>query len=188
MLDNTGVVVGSKYKNIRSHVNIVNDITNFLQVGIRANLSSSDSGGQQADLAYAFDNSPLGDIKNEDGTYMRYPNTDNMAKNPLDKTQWDNYDKGLNILGIVFAKLTLPYGFQFETNFNNMWKSRRNYLYKPSWTIDGMRDLGMAERNEYNEHVWSIDNILRWNKTFNTIHKFDVTYCRVQTNIRAMKP
>jgi TonB-linked SusC/RagA family outer membrane protein len=185
MLDNIGVVVGSKYKNIRSHINIVNDITNFLQVGIRANLSSSNSGGRQADLSSAFDNSPLGDFMNEDGTYVRYPNTDNMAKNPLDKTQWDNCDRGLNMLGIVFTKLTLPYGFQIETNFNNMWKNRYYYQYKPSWTIDGMRDLGMAERDEYSEHVWSINNILRWNKSFNTIHKFDVTLLQSADRFRS---
>lgn len=174
MLDNMGVVYNDRYKNIRSHINISNKITDFLEVGIRGNLSNTNADGESADWSKAYDNSPLGNVTNSDGTYVRYPNSDNMARNPLDKVQWDDYDRNLHLIGVVFAKVTLPLGFKLESSYNNRWRFQSNNFFKPSWTIDGADSNGVAQRKEYKQYDWSIENILRWNKTIGDIHKFDV--------------
>ena len=174
-LDNKGVVRNDDYQNVRTRVNLSNKITDFLEVGIRANLSSANNDGQPADWAVAYNNSPLGDKYNEDGTYTWYPNGDNMAKNPFEKTQWDVYKRTTSILGTVYAKISLPWGFAFESSYNNRWKFQDNNSYKPSWTLDGSAGEGIASRQNTRQYDWSIENILRWNMTFNDIHRFDVT-------------
>ncbi|UEA86505.1 SusC/RagA family TonB-linked outer membrane protein [Alistipes senegalensis] len=174
-LDNKGVVRNDDYQNVRTRVNLSNKITDFLEVGIRANLSSAKNDGQPADWAVAYNNSPLGDKYNEDGTYTWYPNGDNMAKNPFEKTQWDVYKRTTSILGTVYAKISLPWGFAFESSFNNRWKFQDDNSYKPSWTLDGSAGEGIASRRNTRQYDWSIENILRWNMTFNDIHRFDVT-------------
>ena len=73
MLDNKGIIQNDSYQNIRSRVNVTSDITDFLQVGMRANFSATSQNNQPADWTTAFTNSPLGDLYNSDGTYTRYP-------------------------------------------------------------------------------------------------------------------
>lgn len=174
-LDNKGVVENDNYQNVRTRINLANQITDFLEVGIRANLSSANNDGQPVDWDVAYDNSPLGDKYNDDGTYTWYPNGDNMAKNPFEKTQWDVYNRTTSLLGTVYAKIKLPWGFSFESSFNNRWKFQEYNTYKPSWTIDGSAGEGIASRQNTRQYDWSIENILRWNMTFNDIHHFDLT-------------
>lgn len=173
-LDNDGVVKNDKYRNVRSRINLTNDITDWLQVGVRAFLSSANSDGQAAEWAEAYQASPLGDVYDADGNYSRYPNDDIQGQNPLEKTQFDNMNRSLRINGTVFAKIRLPFGFSFESSYDNRWQTNQNYTYKPSYTIDAMKDGGVAEREDYKAYEWTIENMLKWNKTFGE-HRIDVT-------------
>ena len=173
-LDNKGVVENDNYRNLRTRVNLSNRITDFLEVGIRANLSSANNDGQPADWAAAYECSPLGDMYNEDGTYTWYPNGDIMAKNPLEKTQWDVYRRTLNLLGTIYAKITLPWGFSFESSYNNRWKFYENNSFRPSFTNDGSSGGGIASRENTRQYDWSVENVLKWNRTFGR-HRFEVT-------------
>ncbi len=174
-LNNKGVVVNDNYRNIRARINLSNKITNFLEVGFRSNVATTKSDGQPAEWAKAYDNSPLGTMYNPDGTYTWYPNGDNMARNPLGQTQFDRFSRATVLTGSVFAKIKLPYGFRFESSFNNHVQFREQNQYRPSYTIEGAASYGLATRDNVRQYDWSLENLLFWNKTFNRIHRFDLT-------------
>jgi TonB-dependent starch-binding outer membrane protein SusC len=174
-LNNQGVVVNNKYQNIRSRINLSNNITKFLEVGVRAGISTTNADGQAADWAKAYDNSPLGTMYNQDGTYSWYPNGDNMARNSLGQTQFDTYNRNNVLTGSFFTKLKLPYGFRLESSFNNRAQFREQNQYRPSYTIEGAASHGLATRDYLRQYDWSLENVLYWDKTFNGIHRFNLT-------------
>ena len=175
-LDNKGVVYNDQYKNIRSRLNLEGTINSFLKVGINASLSNYDNGKQPANWEAAFANSPLGDKYNEDGTtYTKYPNGDTMAPNPFDPCSYSRNNKGTSLFAAPYAKILLPLGFSYEITYSNHWNWGNSYVYKPISSIDGGEAYGYGARDNLHSYKWSIDNIIRWNKTFNNKHKIDVT-------------
>ena len=174
-LNNRGVVVNDKYRNIRSRINLSNTITKWLELGVRAGITTTNSDGQPADWAKAYVNSPLGDMYNADGTYTWYPNGDNMGRNPLGQTQWNTYNRSTALIGSVFGKIRLPYGFRLESSFNNHVQFQELNQYRPSYTIEGSASHGLATRNYTRQYDWSLENVLYWNRTYNGIHRFDLT-------------
>ena len=174
-LDNKGVVYGDDYNVVRSRLNLSANVTDYLEMGVRASLSNSKDDGQAADWTTAYTCSPLGDMYNDDGTYTIYPNGDNMAKNPFEKTQWDVFNHSTNIQANAFAKLTLPFGITFESIYANHWAVKRHNTYKPAYTLDGSSGNGMATRENTYQYDWSLENVLHWQKSFGEAHRFDVT-------------
>jgi TonB-linked SusC/RagA family outer membrane protein len=174
-LGNKGVVVNSKYQNIRSRINLSNNITKYLELGVRAGISTTNADGQPADWAKAYDNSPLGNMYNPDGTYTWYPNGDIIARNPMGQTQFDTYNRNTVLTGSFFAKIKLPYGFRFESSFNNHVQFREQNQYRPSYTIEGSASKGLATRDYLRQYDWSLENVLYWDKTYNNIHRFNLT-------------
>jgi TonB-linked SusC/RagA family outer membrane protein len=174
-LNNQGVVVNDQYQNIRSRLNLSNTVTKFLELGVHAGISTTNGDGQPADWAKAYDNSPLGTMYNPDGTYTWYPNGDIIARNPLGQTQFDNFNRSTVLTGSVFGKIKLPYGFRLESSFNNHVQFRDQNQYRPSYTIEGSASFGLATRDYLRQYDWSLENVLYWNKTYNHIHRFDLT-------------
>jgi TonB-dependent starch-binding outer membrane protein SusC len=174
-MNNQGVVVNDQYKNIRSRLNLSNTVTKFLELGVHAGISTTNGDGQPADWAKAYDNSPLGTLYNPDGTYTWYPNGDNIARNALGQTQFDNFSRSTVLTGSVFGKIKLPYGFRLESSFNNHVQFRDQNQYRPSSTIEGSASHGLATRDYLRQYDWSLENVLYWNKTYNNIHRFDLT-------------
>jgi len=192
MLDNKGVIYNDDYRNIRTRVNITSDITSYLQTGMRINLSTTNQDNTPANWKTAYQVSPLGDTYDDKGHYKTYPNTDIMGQNPFDKTQYIGENRNLDIIGSLFAKVKLPFNLNYELDFNNRWGSSLNYVYKPSYTIDALLTNGSASRQDFKQYDWSLDNILRWDKTIAGKHKINVLllynaskYRSEQTNANA---
>jgi TonB-linked SusC/RagA family outer membrane protein len=191
LLDNKGVVANDDYRNIRTRVNITSDITDFLQTGMRVNLSTTTQDNTAANYRNAYQVSPLGDMYDDKGHYKTYPNTDIMGQNPFDKTQYIGQNRNLDIIGSLFAKIKLPFNINYELDYNNRWGSNLTYVYKPSYTIDALLTNGSASRQDFRQYEWSLDNILRWDKTIGA-HRISVLllynsarFSSTQTNANA---
>ena len=52
---------------------------------------------------------------------------------------------------------------------------RKDY-YFDSDIKPGVVAGGKAKREDYSDYEWSIDNMLKWNRTFAKIHNFDFTF------------
>ncbi|MEZ2337731.1 SusC/RagA family TonB-linked outer membrane protein [Mucilaginibacter sp. RCC_168] len=191
---NQNLIAGGDYSNIRARLNLEGRATSFLTVGINAqyavrdesNLPARNSDGStdrphtlEADWNQITNNSPYGDFYNADGTLRRIPTDDAglNARNPFLNMQ---YDESMNVQNTLFAniygRVTLPLGITFQTNFTPSYDSYRTFYHNsshnPNVTVPG----GQAQRSMENRYNYQIDNLLKWNHTFNNIHNIDVTF------------
>ena len=170
-MDNEGFYTDENFKNIRSRLKLESDVADFLQVGLNAQYSNRDESAQHPSYHLGVNMSPLGSIYHEDGSLKYLPHDDNAVQNPFYYQFSDNYEIDNDLIGNVFAKVELPWGFTYRINWINQFQWDNDYYFE--YTTDERTGSG-ADREESNRHQWFIDNILSWNKTFG-IHRFDVT-------------
>jgi TonB-linked SusC/RagA family outer membrane protein len=175
--NNQGVVVKDDYRVYRSRFRLNADVTKYLSVGFNTLFSiRKESGG--AVNWQMFDNiSPWGQPTNPDGSLKIYPTDDAIAaKHPLIDRLFSTRDYSYRTLdNTLFAKLVLPFGITYELNYSPRFYSTELYLHNSSEHPEYARDGGTATRNTSNLFSWQVDNILKWRKTFNSRHLFDVT-------------
>ncbi|WP_158872323.1 TonB-dependent receptor [Maribellus comscasis] len=174
-VSNEGVQIYQKYQNFRARINLDADVTKFLSVGtnIQANESREPTGIPGAVSLYDK-NSPYGSLYYEDGTYKHEPHDDNLGGNPYLYEYKDNFYRQREVFANIYGKITFPLGFSYKINWVNRFTSAQDYRFTPSKASLGEGGAS-GSRRESNRYAWMIDHILKWNKTFNNIHDFDVT-------------
>lgn len=174
--NNEGYKVGDSFQTVRARINLDTDITKWLKVGISAQFADRGNKDIVVDTGGADVMSPYGSMYEEDGSLKRYPTDDARVVNPLFGSSVDKKFYSTQTLNsTIYGKLTLPYGFTFQTNFSTRYGWRKQYYYnsdqKPS-----IPKGGSASRDEFSDNEWVIDNLLKWNYTLNKIHNFDATF------------
>ncbi|WP_206106037.1 SusC/RagA family TonB-linked outer membrane protein [Olivibacter sp. XZL3] len=177
-MNNEGIVTGDGFKTLRTRANIEANITDFLQVGMNTQFISRN----ESALGYAWGNitslSPWGNQYNADGELIWRPNGEpNGGVNPgYDVSHRDFLKRMTSLNSTIYAKLTLPFGFTFQTNFTPQLELLEEYNHNKSsheaWAAYG----GSAFRRNRQTYYWQLDNILKWNKTFADMHRFDATF------------
>ncbi len=83
-----------------------------------------------------------------------------------------------NMLGAILnAKIKVPWvkGLSYEMVYsNNLRWSQNNYFYN-EYTTAGQGKNGKGERANENNYHMLLDNLIKYNNTFNNIHNIDVT-------------
>jgi TonB-linked SusC/RagA family outer membrane protein len=177
-LKNESVIDGGEFSTLRSRVNLEGKAAKFLTVGLNLQYAGRDEGAIQADWGQLTNLSPYGDFYNADGTLRRIPTDDNglNARNPfLDKTYNSRMDKQNTLFGSVFAKAALPFGISYQLNFSPGLDMYRTFNAASSKNPNVTTPGGTASRAQETRYNWQVDNLLKWNKTFNNIHTVDVT-------------
>lgn len=173
--NNEGYKVGDAFETVRARINLDTDITKWLKVGIAALFADRGSKHVVTDTGGADGMSPYGTMYEEDGSIKRYPTDDARVVNPLlAHTVDQKFYKTQTLNSTIYGKLTLPYGFSFQTNLNTRFGWRKQYYYEPD-VKPSIVEGGKASRDEFSDYEWVIDNLLKWNYTLGKIHNFDVT-------------
>lgn len=173
--DNENYILGDDYKIIRTRLNTDAVVTNYLKVGMNAQFSSRDESNVPISLNGLVQQSPYGEMFNEDATLKWYPHDDTVIPNPfMNYYNYDKFNKGLNLFANIYGELTLPLGFSFKTSYINRFDLNKNYYYNPSTTPAGNTSTGYAQRINSSLYEWQIDNILTWKKKIG-VHDFNVT-------------
>lgn len=175
-INNQGIVVGDSYKTIRSRLNLKVNVTDWLQVGLQAHYATRNESVDEVDWEEAIQASPWGSKYEENGSLKFYPNDDNMSTNPFaNYEQRDRFNVTQTFNATLNAKITLPWGFVYEMSYSDYNNWQKNHYFDPSTSMAGEKYKGHAVRRNNSAHSWMLDNILRWNHTFNKIHKLDLT-------------
>ena len=174
--NNDGIKVGDYFKAVRARINLDTKITKWLNVGLNAQFADKDQSGIAADVSAARAQSPFGNMWEEDGSIKVRPANDNRTSNPLLAHTVDSkLHKKQNLTASVYGKVTLPWGFSWQTTFNVRYGWIKDY-YFDSDIKPGVVAGGKAKRRDYSDQEWSVDNMLKWNRTFNDIHNVDFTF------------
>ena len=183
-LNNDGIIVGDKYQNIRSRLNLSMDITDWLQIGTNIQFSDRDQSTNPADWGSAVRASPYSDKYEADGVTLKWMVDDVYVNNPLRDQAADFMDKHTNLVANLYTQIQLPFGIKYQMIFNNLYAFSKNYRFysietwegRPIATPDGDLLGGRASREDGSLYSWQVDNIFSWNKTFADIHRIDATF------------
>jgi TonB-linked SusC/RagA family outer membrane protein len=175
--DNEGIISGDKFSTFRSRLNLDGKITSFLRVGANTQFSVRDESQVPVSVAQMVNVSPWGSEFNDDGTLRLSPqDLPAVARNPFIDASYTNRLQGYKtLISSLFANVTLPFNITYQLNFTPKFSWHNYYngqsAKHPEWALRG----GMATRADDREYSWQVDNLIKWNKTFNEIHKFEVT-------------
>ena len=177
--DREGVIVGDRYRNFRTRLNLESKVTSFLTVGMNTQFATRIGGYLSADVDQREHNSPFttNDIDNPDSPYRMYPSGDNNTKNPFfDNLYRDRRDINHDLNVNLYAIVKLPFNIEYQMNFTPRfhWYEYMNHESSkhPEWTGKG----GNSERKNEKTFNWQIDNILRWRKEFGNDHRVEATF------------
>ena len=173
--DNEGFVVGEEYKSIRSRLNLESKIAKFLTIGLNSQFALKDESSIPVDWTAYYFASPYGSIYEEDGETLRYFVQDySVARNPfINMTYNKRFLKYNDLNAKLYAIIDLPFGFTYQVNAINNFSFNRFFEHQSSESPSNS-SMGYAGRFNSSSYSWTLDNILKWEKTFGK-HAFDLT-------------
>lgn len=176
--ENESVQVGEKFTSLTSRLNLDVSVTDFLNVGINTNFAFQDegqepvgNGGYRTSSPY---DTPWVNGMPQTKENLKKAGAGSNRSNPLlDPAYMDRKYDVYKLFPTMYAKLNLPYGFKFTSNFTQRMEFRKRFEFNdpanPVWSHGG------EARRRHNElYEWQIDNILSWNKDFGE-HRIDAT-------------
>lgn len=175
--NNEGIIRGDKFSTIRSRLNVDFKVTDWLNVGVNTQFADRDESAVPANLPQMFLMSPYGSLFDANGDASWYPNSFAAAASPLiDYFGQDRLRKVNSLFASLFAKVKLPFGFDYKISFQPRYETTKDYNFWSSATLAGgsTRSNGYATRDDASTYEWILDNLLHWNKKVG-IHHFDLT-------------
>jgi len=173
--DNEGIRYNEEFSTIRSRINLDADVTNFLKVGLNAQMAFRDE--SPISPGTSLYNTPYSSMFQEDGVTLEltpsgYINAPNFW---LEMRFRDRFRKYNTLNSKIFAIVTLPLGLSFTSEFIPRFNWNRDYNSYSSGHFEWALQGGRASRSNTTIFEWQINNMLKWNKTFGD-HSFDATF------------
>jgi TonB-linked SusC/RagA family outer membrane protein len=177
-VDNKGKIVGDRFRNVRSRLNLGATVADWVDVDVRSQFENRDQGYLGASSSQVAWVSPYGDMYDDEGALEWYPHDDQAGQNPFLWTtqsgrRYDNTVTRLNI-NLSAELIGLPAGLRYRIRSGNQFTFGNDYLFNPS-TVPWGTPAGNASRSNYNTRDYQIDNLLLWDRTFADMHSFDAT-------------
>ena len=184
LIKQKGVIINDEYKHFSGRINISNDLTSWFNLGIKSYYSIRDYSGS---TIYGIGStasgsspswfSPYATLKDADGNYLQYPQTTTSFNNPFWQIANEDVDLRNSLNAVVSAVIKVPWvkGLSYNLNWSNTlnW-SERNYFFNKN-TIQGIGKLGTGQRGYSRSYNEMIDNLIKYNRTFNEKHNVDIT-------------
>lgn len=176
-VDREGFVEGNRFKNFRTRINLESKITNFLKIGTNTNFAARNEGFLTSDWRQAAIIPPYGsnNIDDPNSLYRRLPTGDVTPVNPFfDNLYRNRVDRFNTLNATLYGVITLPYGFEIQSNFTPSYIWREYYNHESAANPEWAGSNGRSERRFEKTYNWQMDNVLRWKKAFGD-HNFEVT-------------
>ena len=176
LTDQKGVILNDQFKNFSGRINLESNITAWLKVGVKSFYSIRDYSGSSPDfLATHF--SPYASIYDEEGRYLQYPQSTTSFESPFWSMQTDNMEKRNNLGGVLNAEIKIPWvkGLTYSMVYSNNLRWSQDYYFYDEYTTEGQGKHGKGQRTIGYDYSMMLDNIIKYNNTFNGKHNLDVT-------------
>ena len=176
LTDQKGVILNDQFKNFSGRINLESNITDWLKVGVKSFYSIRDYSGSSPDfLATHF--SPYASIYDEEGCYLQYPQSTTSFESPFWSMQTDNMEKRNNLGGVLNAEIKIPWvkGLTYSMVYSNNLRWSQDYYFYDEYTTEGQGKHGKGQRTIGYDYSMMLDNIIKYNNTFNGKHNLDVT-------------
>ncbi|MCJ7801783.1 MAG: TonB-dependent receptor [Candidatus Marinimicrobia bacterium] len=169
MLDVRGLIVNDDYKRLTGAVNVDTDVTDWLTIGTRTNLSYNDMSGVAPPMDDLYYTNPLATAYDEDGNLTITPVTDDPVRsNPLQTLLFKNIDKTYQVLSNNFLNIDFPFiqGLSYRLNTGIRMSFADEATYKGRDTRDGLDVGGEADTDRTNFSNIVVENIFSYSRVF----------------------
>lgn len=171
-----GVVRNTGMKRTNISLNINQNLSKWLKIGMSMQAIQKEYGGELPYLEAGLKMSPFGTYSDEEGNLEYYPMSRNtLFYNPMSDCDAIEDKTNRNVFISTFADITLPVkGLSFRTNFGYNYRNNFVGTYYGRNTLTGSKVDGAAsiENTHYWDYTW--ENILKYENTFGK-HKIDAT-------------
>ncbi|MGZ5254567.1 MAG: SusC/RagA family TonB-linked outer membrane protein, partial [Flavitalea sp.] len=166
-LDANGVAINDGYRRITSRINIETEITKWLKIGTRTQLSFEKKRGFPLDWVLMFRKNPLTKAYDDDGNLTLYPWPEFIdIRNPLEPINYDYTNESNQILTNNFAIVKVPFieglTYQLNTGIRRKSGSISNYIGRN--TAAGLEARGIANTASTSEKNNIVENVLSFNR------------------------
>ncbi|WBL24696.1 SusC/RagA family TonB-linked outer membrane protein [Zunongwangia sp. HGR-M22] len=172
-----GLIYGDQSERISIRMNLENNITDWLKIGLNSSYTQRDLSGIPASLSSTYWLSPYAKVYDDNGDLLPYPTNDQLVTNPLfDASQRKNEEVSNNLFANIFAEINFPFldGLSYSFNYNPNIQWDRDYTFIPIYIKNGINNTGAAGKTNENEFNWQIEHILKYAKNWGE-HALDLT-------------
>jgi len=175
--DQKSVIMCDQFKRLTLRGNIDIKVNDWLNIGTNTGYTFKDYSGIEANVGNASIMSPFAKYKYDDGQPISVPMGDVLAYNPIFDALWiDNYQITNNLFSNIYANIKLPLeGLTYRLNVANNLRYNESKNFTPTYDRDGSKRTSFASQNWSKGKDFTLENILKYNKTFNKIHNVDAT-------------
>ena len=176
--DYESLQVGEKFKSVTSRLNLDISVTDFLNIGLNANVAYEDDGQQPIDPGGYISTSPFdtpwvnGQPHTKENLKLSAAGS-NLSNPLLDPAYITRKFDSYRLSPTAYAKVILPFGIVITSNFTHRLEFGRQFQFDspthPLWSHGGI-----VSRIHNQIYGWQLDNIINWNKEFG-VHRFSVT-------------
>ena len=194
LIDQKGVVLNDKYKNLSTRVNISSDLTDWFNLGINSMYSIRDYSGSSPSIYRSTHFSPYATVYNEpgdpEGTYKLFPQSTGSFNSPFWDIATSDLDLQNNLNGVVTGIIKLPWikGLSYNVTLSNSLRwSERDY-FNDQYTLNGKYTNGQGSRAYSRTYNQLLDNIVKYKTVIAEKHKLDLTllYSREKSEWKSM--
>jgi len=175
--DQKSVIMGDQFKRLTLRANIDIKVNDWLNIGTNTGYTFKDYSGVEANIGQASQMSPFSKYQYDDGQPIAVAMGDVLPGNPIFNVLWtDNYQITNNLFSNIYADIKLPLeGLTYRLNVANNLRYNETKNFTPTYDRDGNKRTSFASQNWSKGMDFTLENILKYNKTFNKIHNLDAT-------------
>ena len=176
--DNTGNLIGDKFNSVRSLLKLESNVTKWMTVGLNSSFSRRNEGYVPVDDGQYTRNSPYGSRYQDDGVTLRLSSTDDPvgSKEPdYDRSFIDRRSVITTLTNNLYTKIKLPFAITYELDFAPRFEYADYMNHQSALHQEWGKSGGLAERNHSSTLGWEMNHIVKFDKTYKDIHRFDVT-------------
>ncbi|NIJ54599.1 TonB-dependent receptor [Dyadobacter arcticus] len=161
-------------------VNVDNQITDWLKIGVNATYINRNLSGQEASVYNAYWTSPYGKLYHDDAktqpTQFPVPE-DQLIGNPMAGLLNRNEEINQNLFSNFFAVADIPFikGLSYRLNFSPNLRWSHNYNFNRQDSKRPLVNTTSASKVNRQDYDWVVENILTYNRQINDNNSLDVT-------------
>lgn len=175
-----GLIFNDNANRTSFRINLENNITPWLRVGVNSQYARRDLSGKESDTGQGYTLSPFGKLYFDAAKTdpIPYPVDDQIQRSPifyplLDKDQEIKHNLFANFYAIVDAPF-LP-GLSYRVNYSPNYRWEHKYTSSPIYKRNGLNNLGSASKYNREDFDWVLENILTYSRHIGEHHDLDVT-------------
>ena len=180
LVNEKGLIYNDNSKRTSFRINVENQITDWLKIGVNSTYANRDLSGQEASVYNAYWTSPYAKLYYDDAktqpTQFPVPE-DQLIGNAMYGLFNKNEEVNQNLFANFFAVVQVPFlkGLSYRLNASPNLRWSRNYNFNRQDPNRPAVNTTSASKFNQQNYDWVVENILTYDKQINENNGFDVT-------------